>query len=193
MENISFPGQIFRWKKDHPGVQNFVKTVYSVTKEETEEHKHTEKPDFPSSYNQVIEGECQLDESKAPDWMDAEIKTKEFDISIDGRPKMARVGDYWSDKKTMEIVDLLKEYQDVFTHDYKYLKGLVQEMGEMKIELLPGAKPIKKRPYKLAHKYKPIIQKEIKAMLTANIIYPIDKLEWESPWSCNLRNTTQKI
>jgi hypothetical protein len=40
--------------------------------------------------------------------MDVEIKTKEFDISIDDGPKMARIGDYWSDKKTMEIVDLLK-------------------------------------------------------------------------------------
>jgi hypothetical protein len=28
--------------------------------------------------------------------------------------------------------------------DYKELKGLVEEMGEMKIELIPGEKPIKK-------------------------------------------------
>jgi hypothetical protein len=48
-----------------------------------------------------------LDESKAPKWMDVEIKTREFDISIDGRPKMERIGDYWSDKQTTEIVDLL--------------------------------------------------------------------------------------
>jgi hypothetical protein len=54
-------------------------------------------------------------------------------------------------------------------------------MGEMKIDLIPGAKPIKKRPYKLTHKYNPIIQKEIEAMLDASIIYPIDKLEWEIP------------
>jgi hypothetical protein len=76
--------------------------------------------------------------------METEIKTREFDISIDGRPKMARIGDYWSDKQTTKIVDLLREYQDVFAHDYKYLKGLVQEMGEMKIDLIPGANPIKK-------------------------------------------------
>jgi hypothetical protein len=54
-------------------------------------------------------------------------------------------------------------------------------MGEMKIELIPGEKPIKKRPYKLAHKYKPIVQKEIEGMLSDSIIYPIDKVEWESP------------
>jgi hypothetical protein len=32
----------------------------------------------------------------------------------------------------------MKEYQDVFSQDYKYLKGLVEEMGEMKIELILG-------------------------------------------------------
>jgi hypothetical protein len=54
-------------------------------------------------------------------------------------------------------------------------------MGEMKIDLILGEKPIKKWPYKLAHKYKSIIQKEINGMLAVGIIYPIDKSEWESP------------
>jgi hypothetical protein len=49
-----------------------------------------------------------------------------------------------SDKQTIDIVNLLKEYQDVFACDYKDLKGLVEEMGEMKIELIPRAKPIRK-------------------------------------------------
>jgi hypothetical protein len=34
------------------------------------------------------------------------------------------------------------------------------------------------KPYKLAHKYKPIVQKEIEAMSVVDVIYPIDKLEW---------------
>ena len=57
---------------------------------------------------------------------------------------MVRVSDYWSDEKKSDIVSLLKEYQDVFACDYKDLKGLVEKMGEMKIELIPGEKPIKK-------------------------------------------------
>jgi hypothetical protein len=69
----------------------------------------------------------------------------------------------------------------VFSQDYKDLKGLVQKMGETKIELIPGETPIKKRPYKLTHKCKLIIQKEIDGMLGTCIIYPIDKSEWESP------------
>ena len=40
----------------------------------------------------------------------------------------------------------------------------------MKIDIKLDAQPIKKRPYKLAHKYK-----EIDNMLVAGIIYPIDQ------------------
>ena len=54
-------------------------------------------------------------------------------------------------------------------------------MGEMKIGVLLEATPIKKRPYKLAHKYKEIVKIEIDNMLIAGIIYPINQSEWESP------------
>ena len=113
--------------------------------------------------------------------MDMKLKTKEIDIYNDNRLKMARNGDYWSEEQTTEIVDLLKEFQDVFVQDYKDLKGLVAEMGEMKIDIKPDARPVKKIPYKLAHKYKEIVQKEIDNMLIAGIIYPIDQWEWASP------------
>ena len=53
-------------------------------------------------------------------------------------------------------------------------------MGEIKIDLLPDAKPVRKRPYKLAHKYKDIVKTEIESMLAASIIYPVDQSEWAS-------------
>lgn len=42
-----------------------------------------------------------------------------------------------------EIINLLEEYQDIFARDYKDLKGLVEEMREMKIDVLANAKPVK--------------------------------------------------
>ena len=66
--------------------------------------------------------------SKALELMDASIKIKEVNIAKEGQLKMARIGDYWSDQQTTEIVDLLKEYQDVFSRDYKDLKGLVEKL-----------------------------------------------------------------
>ena len=94
---------------------------------------------------------------------------------------MEKNGDYWSEEQTTEIVNLLKEFQDVFSRDYKDLKGLVHEMGEMKIHIKLDVQPINKIPYKLAHKYKDIVKKEIDNMLAAGVIYPIDQSKWASP------------
>ena len=69
--------------------------------------------------------------------MDAKVKTKEIDISNDNRPKMAKIGEYWSEEQTIEVFELLKEFQDVFARDCKELKGLVADMGEMKINIEP--------------------------------------------------------
>ena len=62
---------------------------------------------------------------------------------------MAKIGDYWSEEQTTEIVNLLKEFQDVFSRDYKDLKGLVHKTGEMKIDTKPVVRPMKKRTYEL--------------------------------------------
>jgi hypothetical protein len=67
---------------------------------------------------------------------------------------MAKICNYKSKKKTIEMVNLLKEYQYMFAKGYKDFKGMVKKMGEMKIDLMPRARPIKKRPNQLAHKYK---------------------------------------
>ena len=95
--------------------------------------------DFPAIFSQFKEGSRPINETKAPEWLDAKIKTKEFDISNDDRPKMEKIGDYWNEEQTTEIVNLLKEFQDVFTREYKYIKGLVHEMGEMNIDMKPDA------------------------------------------------------
>ena len=41
-----------------------------------------------------------MNESQAPEWMDAKIKIKEVNIVNEGQQKMARIGDYWSIQQT---------------------------------------------------------------------------------------------
>jgi len=65
--------------------------VELIDKEDTDRMTAT---DFPASFSQFKEGSRQINESKAPKWMDAKVKTKEIDISNDNRPKIARIGDY---------------------------------------------------------------------------------------------------
>ena len=46
--------------------------------------------DFPATFSQFKEGSRPINEAKAPEWLDAKVKTKEFDISNDDRPKMEK-------------------------------------------------------------------------------------------------------
>lgn len=60
-------------------------------------------------------------------------------------------------------------------------------MGEIKINLIPDIKPIKKRPYQLARQYKPMVHKEIEAVFYDVIIYPIETLKEDIPMVFQLK------
>ena len=135
LETNYFPRKSFQLKKNQPLGNIKVKTLYKIETKEisTIENIEEEKPgeqDFPPQYFEIKEGKRDLDKTKAPEWMDAKIKTKEMNIAKEGDPKMARIGDYWSQQQTLEIVDLLKEYQDVFARDYKDMKVQLKNWGK---------------------------------------------------------------
>ena len=102
LETNHFPGKSFQLKKNHPLGNIKVKTLYKIETEEkpTIESIAEEKPreqDFPPQYSKIKQGKRDVDESKAPKWMDAKIKIKEINIAKEGNPKMAKIGDYWSE------------------------------------------------------------------------------------------------
>ena len=116
-----FSENLITWKMVKPIITLF--KIESTDKDDTDWIMETY---FLVTFSQFKEGSWHIDEIKVPEWMDAKVKTIEIDISNDNRPKMAKIGDYWSEEQTKEIVDLLKEFQDVFVRDYKDLKGLVK-------------------------------------------------------------------
>ena len=59
--------------------------IESTNKDDTDRMTTT---DFLATFYQFKEGSQHINESKAPEWMDAKVKTKEIDISNDNRPKM---------------------------------------------------------------------------------------------------------
>jgi hypothetical protein len=91
MEKTSCHSQRFRWKCDHPVMQNYIKSTLKLTKEEKDD---LEQPKFLERFSKVKGWKRHLNEEKSPKWMNVEIKKKQFDISNDDRPKMARVGNY---------------------------------------------------------------------------------------------------
>ena len=78
-------GKIFRWKSNHVEMTKPICTILKVeTNDKQDTHRMT-AADFPATFSQFKEGSRPINEAKAPEWLDAKFKTKEFDISNDDR------------------------------------------------------------------------------------------------------------
>jgi hypothetical protein len=87
------------------------------------------------------------------------IKTKKHNIGTEEAPKMAIIGEYWDKKTITQVIDLLKEHEDLFPWSFYEMKGIVGSLGAMKIQLKLDAKLVKRRPYQLNSKYKENVHK----------------------------------
>ena len=74
-----------------------------------------------------------------------------------------------------KVAEFLRKYQDMFPTKFTDLKGLIRDLGVMKITLKPDAKPVKQRPHCLNLKYKEKVCLELDKMLTAGIIMPVEE------------------
>jgi hypothetical protein len=45
-------------------------------------------------------------------------------IGTEEKPKFVNIGDYWSEETIEKIVDLLREYQDLFPTNFSEMKGI---------------------------------------------------------------------
>ena len=115
------------------------------------------------------------------DPMNRPLKIRKVNIGTEENPKFASVGDYW-DEETMEnITDLLHEFQDLFPTKFSKMKGIMGDLGEMKIPLKLDAKPVRQRLYCLNLRYKEMVKVELDMMLDAEIIEPVEESKWISP------------
>src|SRR5271154_6491703 len=73
------------------------------------------------------------------------------------------------------------------------MKGIVGDLGVMRIPLKEDAKPVKQRPYRLKPRYKEKIKDEIDNMLAAGIIEPVEESEWVSPMVIQEKKTKGEI
>ena len=104
-----------------------------------------------------------------------------MNIGTEEELKYVMLGDYWDDTTIEKIVKLLWEYQDLFPTKITELKGILGDLGMMKITLKPNAKLVKQWPYRLNPKYKAKVHEELDKMLAARIIDPVEESDWVSP------------
>ena len=74
MENENIKWKSFRWKSYH---SETTKPSHTVLKVETvEDVNQMTAADFPATFSQFKEGSQPINEAKAPEWLDAKIKTE---------------------------------------------------------------------------------------------------------------------
>ena len=66
-----------------------------------------------------------------------------------------------------KVTEVLHEYQDLFSTKFLEMKGILGDIGVIKIPLKADVKPVKQRPYRLNPKYKEKVRMELDKMLTA--------------------------
>jgi hypothetical protein len=86
-------------------------------------------------------------------------------IGTTKNPKFAQIGDYSNYETIEKVADLLQEYHDLFTITFSEMKWIAGDLGEMKIPLKLGGKPIRQRPCRLNPRYKEKVKAEIDRML----------------------------
>lgn len=105
------------------------------------------------------------------------MKTKNVNIGIEGELKYATIGDYYDEDNVSKITCLLHEYHELFPSKFSDMKGILGDLGVMRILL----NPVKWRPYRMDPKYKEKVKQELDKMLAIGIIEPVKESEWVSP------------
>jgi hypothetical protein len=72
----------------------------------------------------------------------------------------------------------MKQYLDIFSWSYEYLKVFDPEIIQHKIPLKPRSKPFKKKSRQFNPLLLPVIEKDLKRLLEAKIIVSLRYSEW---------------
>ena len=109
------------------------------------------------------------------DPMNQPLKIRKVKIGMTENPKFVNIGDYWDEETTEKITDMLHEFQYLFPMKFSDMKGILGDLGEMKIPLKTDAKPVKQRSYCLNPPYKERVKAELDRMLDAGIIELVEE------------------
>ena len=72
------------------------------------------------------------------------LKIRKFNIGTEENPKFANIGGYWDEETMAKIMDILHEFQDLFPTKFSEMKGILGDLGEMRIPLKPDAKLVRR-------------------------------------------------
>jgi hypothetical protein len=96
------------------------------------------------------------------------------------QPKFINLGTCCSEAEKHTFTQLFKKYQDVFAWTYEDLKTYDTRIIQHIIPIKYGVKPFQKKLRKIHPTLEPLIQKELKKLLDAQIIFKVRHSTWVS-------------
>ena len=81
----------------------------------------------------------------------------------------------------------------MFPTKFVEMKGILRDIGFMRITLKAYAKPMKQHPYRLNPRYKEKVRQELNKMIAVGIIGPVEESEWVSPMVVQDKKTKGEI
>ena len=75
--------------------------------------------------------------------MSQPLNIRNVNIGTQENQKFASVGEYWDEETMEKITDLLHEFQDLFPTKFSEMKGILGDLGEMKIPLKLDEKTVR--------------------------------------------------
>ena len=108
------------------------------------------------------------------------VDIEDYNIGTEENPKMVKLSKCLPPNQKLKYVELIKEFQDVFSWSYEDLKSYDTSIIQHTIPLKENKKPLKQKLKRINPVLLPLIEKEIKRMHDAGIITPIRFSEWVS-------------
>ena len=102
----------------------------------------------------------------------------EINIGTEEEPRKIKVGKGTSEKERKNLIELVKEFRDVFAFTYDELKAYQDYVFQHTIPLRPDSKPFRQKLRRINPKLAHMVQQELQKMLAASIIAPTRHSSW---------------
>jgi hypothetical protein len=197
----SIPDNFKHWKdfEDDLEIKRFLETVDEFSASHIDQDQDTEEnPHVDIFLNKVVDHHIdQLPNNHIPkglvplerlfDRNDVIVKAKgstedvyvtECNLGKKDDPKYVKLSSSLSKEQMDEYVNLLKKNADVFAWKYEDIRTYDTNIIEHKIPLKEYTKPFRKKLKQINPMLLPIMEKEVKKLLNAQIIIPLRYSEW---------------
>ena len=110
-----------------------------------------------------------------------EDAVKEVNLGTEADPQMVRISTQVEGQFLKDLIQLLKEYKDVFAWDYSQVKGIDASLHQHRINLKEDAIPIVQQRYRMNPNFAQQVKQEIDKLLSVGFIKPVNEVSWMSP------------